>query len=148
MIPEDARSYDPPREPPAASPGGIPRWGIVALVLLVITCFACIAMGIGCTACTPQVLSAGVDQITTEIRRAAVELGEADTYQADLDRLSQLSGEHRIEFVAMGILSNRWQDAIRDQQVTTEELAHLMELVRDINAGNGHIDMAAYPQGR
>lgn len=69
----------------------------------------------------------------------------AAEYEAELARFD--ATRPNIGFLTFGVLSNRFQAAQADGSIDDAELDHLMELVTDIDARGGNVDMAQYPNG-
>jgi len=87
-------------------------------------------------------------KISDDLRMTAEQQGSLETHREALDHLDRLRNEDRVTWIAFSILFNRWTDSGADRQVTEEELTRLMELVRDIDAHEGDVDPAVYPDGR
>jgi hypothetical protein len=102
------------------------------------------------------VLGGGVDaalrqtgeKISQDLRLTAEEQGAVEEEREALDHFDRLVREQRVTWIAFSILFNRWSDARSDRQITPEERAHIMRLVRDIDAHEGDVDPAVYPEGR
>lgn len=87
-------------------------------------------------------------KIAADLRLIATEQGSIETHRGALDQLDEIRGQNQLGWIALSILWNRWTDAKADRVVTEAELGRLMELVHDIDAGNGTVDPERYPDGR
>lgn len=150
--PSGSPAGGPPELPPGpvfGPPTGQQRGCFIALgVLGALGCVASIAIVVSCASCFREAAAFSVDDITGEYRIVAEREGELDRDDPDLRALSQLAHEGRLSWVALGVLSNRFQDARADGVTSAEELHHGMELVHDIVVGNGSIDPERYPDAR
>lgn len=93
-------------------------------------------------------MSQALGKVVADLRAVATEQGSIDRHRGALDQLEEIRSANRLSWIAAAVLWNRWFDARADEHIDEAELAHLMELVRDIDAGNGRIDPSRYPGGR
>jgi len=128
-----------------------PRRGCLASALLLgalgTCCGAAIAWGViggGFDAAMQQMGA----KIAADLRLVAEQQGSIDTHRGALDQLEEIRRRDRLSWMALSILFNRWTDAHADDVVSEDELSRLMELVHDIDAGDGSIDPQRYPDGR
>jgi len=128
-----------------------PRRGCMASALLLgalgTCCGAAIAWGViggGFDAAMQQMGS----KISADLRLAAEQQGSIESHRGALEQLDEIRGRDELSWIALSILYNRWTDAHADDVVTEAELTRLMELVHDIDAGNGSVDPERYPDGR
>jgi hypothetical protein len=134
---------------PPRQPSGQQRGCFIALgVLGALGCVASLAIVVSCGSCFREASAFTVDDIAGEYRLVAEREGELAADDPDLRALSQLAHEGRVSWIALGVLSNRFQEARADGVTSAEELHHGMELVHDIVVGNGSIDPERYPDAR
>lgn len=151
-------------QPPGGGAGG-PGWGgqpvppapaksrrtgciIAVAVALVLVCLGGVALSLSCGSLFNFGQRERINQISMQLRASLTGNPNAAVYEQDLRGLDQLNRDGNVSFMAFGVLENRVKDASRDGVISPEEMDHVMALIRDINAGNGNINLQSYPQGR
>lgn len=89
---------------------------------------------------------AQIEMISGRLPAATAGHPRATEYEAELTHFDSIRPQ--VGFLTFGVLNNRFTDATVDGTISPEELDHLMELVRDIDAHGGDVDINAYPGGR
>jgi len=151
--------YEPGAAPPPASDPGARRdppfgsrgRGCLTLVGIagVIGCIASIGLAVSCHSVVQIGEREAVRRIAASYRAAAVQNNESAADEPDLSELEQLGDRGDISIVAFGILNNRWNDAFaNDGAIDASELHFGMQLVHDIVASHGNVDIQRYPDGR
>ncbi len=134
-----------PAEPPKKRRTGC----IIAVaVALVLVCLGGLATFLSCGSLFSFGQRERINQITLQLRASLTGNPNAAVYEQDLRGLEELNRDGDVSFMAFGVLENRFKDSTLDGAIDAGEMDHVMALVRDINAGNGSINLQAYPQGR
>ena len=135
-----------PAQPPA--PKSRRGWLIGGGIALLVCCLLCAGIGIGCNACWTMGKKEVARQMTVAIRGAMTGHPRQAEYEQALVRFQELADGDEINILAFSVLQNRYNDVRLDGQITHDEVDHIMELIADINSGNGTIDVNRYPQAR
>lgn len=128
----------------------VPRGCVFSALLLggfAVVCGGALAVGVlggGFDAARDQTLA----KILGDLRNTAEAQGSFEQNRGELQQLDELRMQGRVDWLAFSVLMNRWTYVKTDHQITEDELAHVMTVVRDIDSRAGTIDPADYPDGR
>jgi hypothetical protein len=120
-----------------------------AIAAGVVAILGCCGFGVFSIACgglmnVGQETQLGV--ISSQLHASTTGNPRAAEYEAELTRFDGVRPS--VTFLTFGVLSNRYNDAMADGRIDATELDHVMELIRDIDARNGNVDISQYPGGR
>lgn len=117
------------------------------LGLLASGCGALLALVV-CSGGFSQAMLQMGDKVTADLRHASEETHTTEANAPALDAFDALRRRDAVSFTAFTIFYQRWADARADERLSADELANMMIVVRDINAHQGGIDPAVYPEMR